>query len=76
MATVMVDGNIRTAPSAGGLAGLAMALSSISVVTNSLTLRAYRPGRRNWLSMAAPIAMTVVFTSLFVVFAQISSQME
>lgn len=58
------------------LAGLAMALSSISVVTNSLTLRAYRPGRRNWLSMAAPIIMTVVFTSLFVVFAQLSSRME
>jgi len=58
------------------LAGLAMALSSISVVTNSLTLRAYRVGKRNWVSTAAPIVMAVVFTGLFVSFAKLSSEMD
>lgn len=58
------------------LAGLAMALSSISVVANSLLLRAYRPGKRNWLSIAAPAVMVVVFTLLFVGFARLSTQMD
>lgn len=58
------------------LAGLAMALSSISVVTNSLTLRAYRPSKRNWVSTATPIVMAVLFTSLFVGFARLSTQMD
>lgn len=58
------------------LAGLAMALSSISVVTNSLTLRAYRAGKRNWISTIAPIAMTVVFVGLFISFARLSSEMD
>lgn len=58
------------------LAGLAMALSSISVVTNSLTLRAYRAGKCNWISTIAPIAMTVVFVGLFISFARISSEMD
>ncbi|KKR33523.1 MAG: Copper-translocating P-type ATPase [Candidatus Gottesmanbacteria bacterium GW2011_GWC2_39_8] len=57
------------------LAGLAMALSSISVVSNSLTLRYFRPGKRNYISILAPIAMLVLFTFLFAGFAKISSSM-
>lgn len=53
------------------LAGLAMALSSVSVVTNSLTLRYFRPGKRNWVSTIAPIVMVVVFGSIFFGFARI-----
>ena len=58
------------------LAGLAMALSSISVVTNSLTLRAYRPGKRNWISTLTPIVMAAVFIGLFIGFARLSSEMD
>jgi Cu+-exporting ATPase len=58
------------------LAGLAMALSSISVVTNSLTLKNYRPGKRNWISLAAPILMVALFTGLFIEFAKFSTQMS
>ena len=47
------------------LAGLAMALSSISVVSNSLLLKYFRPGKRNWLSIAAPIVMTILFSGIF-----------
>lgn len=47
------------------IAGLAMALSSVSVVLNSLTLRAFRPGRRNWLSVLVPIVMAIVFGVIF-----------
>ncbi len=57
------------------LAGLAMALSSISVVTNSLTLRGYKPGKRNWISTLAPIIMIALFTGLFFEFAKFSSSM-
>lgn len=57
------------------LAGLAMALSSISVVSNSLTLRAYRPGKRNWISILAPVVMVVIFSALFFEFARFSSSM-
>ena len=52
------------------LAGLAMALSSVSVVTNSLTLRYFKPGKRNWLSTIAPIIMAIVFGSFFFGFAR------
>jgi hypothetical protein len=58
------------------LAGIAMALSSISVVTNSLTLRTYRPGKRNWISTVAPIVMAILFISLFISFAKLSSEMD
>lgn len=54
------------------LAGLAMALSSISVVLNSILLRGYRPGKKNWLSILAPIIMILFFTLIFVEFARIS----
>ncbi len=57
------------------LAGLAMALSSISVVSNSLTLRYFRPGRRNYVSLAAPLVMAIFFTLIFAGFAKISSTM-
>jgi Cu+-exporting ATPase len=57
------------------LAGLAMALSSVSVVGNSLLLRGYRPGKRNYVSMIAPIVMIAVFTVLFAEFARFSSTM-
>lgn len=55
------------------LAGLAMALSSVSVVGNSLLLRKYQPGKKNYLSMYAPFAMMIVFTFLFFEFARFSS---
>jgi Cu+-exporting ATPase len=58
------------------LAGLAMAMSSISVVSNSLLLRYFRPGKKNYLSIVAPIIMVVVFSGLFLQFARISSQMD
>ena len=55
------------------LAGLAMALSSVSVVTNSLLLNGFRPGKRNWISDIAPIVMTIGFTALFFFFAYLSA---
>ena len=55
------------------LAGLAMAMSSVSVVSNSLLLKLFRPDRRNWISDGAPVVMTVGFSLLFFVFARISS---
>ncbi len=57
------------------LAGLAMALSSVSVVTNSLTLRFFKPAKRNWISNLAPVAMAVFFSLIFFEFAQFSSRM-
>ncbi|MEK7084450.1 MAG: heavy metal translocating P-type ATPase, partial [Patescibacteria group bacterium] len=54
------------------LAGMAMALSSVSVVSNSLFLRRFKPGRRNWLSSIAPWAMGIIFTGIFVLFARLS----
>ena len=55
------------------LAGLAMALSSISVVTNSLSLKYFRPGKTNYLSIAAPVIMVVLFSFIFFEFARLSS---
>lgn len=54
------------------LAGLAMALSSVSVVTNSLLLRGFRPDHRNWLSLVAPFIMAALFLAAFVGFARLS----
>ncbi len=54
------------------LAGLAMAFSSVSVVSNSLLLKGFRPGKTNWLSSTAPFVMTGGFTALFFLFAQVS----
>jgi Cu+-exporting ATPase len=55
------------------LAGLAMALSSVSVVGNSLLLRGFKPNRKNYVSMYAPYAMAIVFTLIFFEFAKFSS---
>jgi len=55
------------------LAGLAMALSSISVVTNSISLKYFRPGKKNYLSIVAPIIMIVLFSFIFFEFAKLSS---
>jgi len=55
------------------LAGLAMAFSSVSVVTNSLLLKGFHPLKKNWISDLAPVFMTVGFTILFFLFARISS---
>lgn len=57
------------------LAGLAMALSSISVVGNSLLLRQFAPGKKNYLSAFAPIVMVIAFTFIFIEFARVSSGM-
>ena len=57
------------------LAGLAMALSSISVVGNSLLLRGFVPGKRNYASALAPWVMAVAFTFMFFEFARFSSGM-
>ncbi len=58
------------------LAGLAMALSSVSVVTNSLTLRYFKPARKNWISLVAPAIMVLLFSFLFFEFAKVSSNMD
>ena len=58
------------------LAGLAMALSSISVVGNSLLLRFFKPGKKNYISMIAPLVMVIAFTIGFIEFAKFSSGME
>lgn len=55
------------------LAGLAMALSSVSVVSNSLLLKLFRPGKRNYFSLIAPIAMIILFSLIFLQFARFSS---
>ncbi|MBI5731926.1 MAG: copper-translocating P-type ATPase [Candidatus Magasanikbacteria bacterium] len=54
------------------LAGLAMAMSSVSVVSNSLLLRRFQRGKRNYLSLIAPVVMTLVFLFIFVQFARLS----
>jgi len=55
------------------LAGLAMALSSVSVVANSLLLRYFRPNRKNWVSIFAPAIMTALFLFIFFEFTQFSN---
>lgn len=54
------------------LAGFAMALSSVSVVSNSVLLRRFRPNHRNWVSTFAPVVMATVFTVGFILLARIS----
>jgi len=55
------------------LAGLSMAMSSVSVVSNSLLLKRFHPARRNWISDTAPVVMTIGFTLAFILFARIST---
>ncbi len=57
------------------LAGLAMALSSVSVVANSLTLKFFKPGKFNWISKLAPFVMISFFLLIFIEFASFSSKM-
>ncbi|KKQ74330.1 MAG: Copper-translocating P-type ATPase [Berkelbacteria bacterium GW2011_GWB1_38_5] len=57
------------------LAGLAMALSSISVVSNSLLIKYFKPAKINYFSKIAPYAMIVIFVLLFLQFARLSSNM-
>jgi hypothetical protein len=52
-----------------------MALSSISVVGNSLLLRRFTPGKKDYISAFAPAIMSIAFTLMFVQFARISSTM-
>ncbi len=54
------------------LAGLAMALSSVSVVSNSLLLKSFRPGKKNYLSLLALVIMILLFTVMFLEFARFS----
>ncbi len=58
------------------LAGLAMAFSSVSVVGNSLLLKYFKPNKRNYLSLIAPVMMVIVFTFGFFEFAKLSSKMD
>ncbi len=53
------------------LAGLAMALSSVSVVTNSLLLKNFRPKKMNIVSKIAPVLMTIFFVFIFWEFSQL-----
>lgn len=55
------------------LAGIAMAMSSVSVVGNSLLLRYFRPRRKNYFSLIAPVIMTLVFLFLFFQFGKVST---
>ena len=57
------------------LAGLVMAFSSISVVSNSLLLKYFKPNKRNYVSMIAPFVLAIIFTFVFVEFGRISSSM-
>ncbi|HCS79286.1 TPA: heavy metal translocating P-type ATPase [Patescibacteria group bacterium] len=57
------------------LAGLAMALSSVSVVTNSLLIKYFQPGKKNYASLIAPVVMTAIFLLVFFEFGRISSSM-
>lgn len=54
------------------LAWLAMALSSISVVANSLLLKNFHPKKINILSKIAPVFMTIFFVFIFWEFSQFS----
>ena len=58
------------------LAGLAMAMSSISVVSNSLLLKLFKPDKRNYVSLVAPIVMMALFSFGFILFAKLSSSMQ
>lgn len=67
-ARVFVDFGLVLKPE---LAGLAMALSSISVVLNSLLLKNFRPWKINHLSSIAPFIMIIIFTYMFWQFAML-----
>jgi len=58
------------------LAGLAMAFSSISVVSNSLLLKYFKPNKKNYLSILAPYILIIIFTLMFIEFGKLSSNMS
>lgn len=58
------------------LAGLAMALSSVSVVTNSLLLKNFHPKRMNIVSKIAPVLMTAFFLFVFYEFSQFGTEVN
>lgn len=55
------------------LAGLAMAFSSVSVVVNSLLLNYFHPKKHNYLSLFAPLIMSLGFIFLFFQFTKFSA---
>ncbi len=55
------------------LAGLAMALSSVSVVLNALLLRSFSPQKMRLLPLLAPVIMVIVFLGLFYESAKLST---
>lgn len=57
------------------LAGMAMALSSVSVVVSSLLLRLEKPGSSRWLPRVVLFLMVLTFGVMFVGFARLSSGM-
>ncbi len=57
------------------LAGLAMALSSVSVVLNSLTLKRFQLGKKNVLIKIIPWLMILLFGFLFWEFTRLSASM-
>jgi hypothetical protein len=50
-----------------------MAMSSVSVVLNSLLLTFFNPKKRNWISILAPLIMTILFLLFFWNFAKIGN---
>lgn len=57
------------------LAGLAMAFSSISVVSNSLLLRYFMPNKKNYISIFAPLILAILFAVIFIEFGRLSTGM-
>ncbi|MDP3057597.1 MAG: heavy metal translocating P-type ATPase [bacterium] len=72
-ARVFVDLGLVLRPE---LAGLAMAFSSISVVSNSLLLKYFKPNQKNYISILAPYILIIIFTLMFIEFGRISSNMS
>lgn len=58
------------------LAGLAMALSSVSVVVNSLLLKGYKPNKKNVISNSAVVVMVIAFLFIFFEFTKFTSVMS
>ncbi|MCU0680449.1 MAG: heavy metal translocating P-type ATPase, partial [Planctomycetes bacterium] len=57
------------------LAGLAMALSSVSVVSNSLFLKSFKQNKKLLFSQVAPFIMIIFFSFLFWQFTNLSTAM-